>query len=564
VNVLLGKVKAFLKGRKKKESESEGLVREWMDAGFSLLQEGDSLGAQKLFEKILNVQPNNSDALYLLGVILSNQGELTQSTTLLKKAITADSSIASYHLTLANVFAQTGNTDESLVCYLRAVELDPQDPESRTGLGNALLECKQFGDAKAHFAEALRMVPDAALAHYNIAVANQALNLTVEAIKYYRNAILKNPLLVQAENNIGVIYFSSRDYDCAIASFRRVSQLQPDFALGWENLGIALQANRSLDEACACLRRAIELNPDSFNAYSNLALALREQGKLHESQESSLRALSIKDSLGERIRISTLIPVIASSADSIEEWRRKFSEGLDRLMLRGGNVVDPLKEIGVCNFNLAYQPKCNRDLQIKSATLYSSLCPSLNYTAQHCQVSRARTDSRIKVGFISKFMFNHSIGRTTRGLVAKMSRERFHVVALFVPPMVDDSISSFIWQHSDQQISLPSDLQDARERIAALELDVLFYQDIGMDAYTYFLAYSRLATVQCVSFGHPDTTGIPNMDYWVSSEYFETAMAKDHYSEKLFLLKDVGVIPPISTGPRSRTVMQLWPDVALG
>jgi predicted O-linked N-acetylglucosamine transferase (SPINDLY family) len=63
-----------------------------------------------------------------------------------------------------------------------------------------------------------------------------------------------------------------------------------------------------------------------------------------------------------------------------------------------------------------------------------------------------------------------------------------------------------------------------------------------MEPFTYFLAFSRLAPVQCVSFGHPDTTGIPNMDYFVSSSLFEPEHAQDDYSEKLHLIPDAGTL----------------------
>jgi predicted O-linked N-acetylglucosamine transferase (SPINDLY family) len=83
---------------------------------------------------------------------------------------------------------------------------------------------------------------------------------------------------------------------------------------------------------------------------------------------------------------------------------------------------------------------------------------------------------------------------------------------------------------------LPPNLRQARQQIAEYRQDILFYLDIGMDSLTYFLAFSRLAPVQCVTWGHPDTTGIPNMDYFVSSGYAEPAEAQNHYSEHLVLL----------------------------
>src|SRR5947199_133897 len=74
---------------------------------------------------------------------------------------------------------------------------------------------------------------------------------------------------------------------------------------------------------------------------------------------------------------------------------------------------------------------------------------------------------------------------------------------------------------ADSVVTVPQDLAAAREAIARLELDVLFYQDVGLEPLSYFLAFSRLAPVQLTSFGHPDTTGIPNLDYFLSSSSYE-------------------------------------------
>ncbi|HYQ70495.1 MAG TPA: hypothetical protein VET88_01055, partial [Gammaproteobacteria bacterium] len=82
----------------------------------------------------------------------------------------------------------------------------------------------------------------------------------------------------------------------------------------------------------------------------------------------------------------------------------------------------------------------------------------------------------------------------------------------------------------------------AHECLAREELDILFYQDTGMDAFTFFLAFARLAPVQCTSFGHPVTTGIPSLDYYISTDLWEPPRAREHYSEKLVLLEDVASV----------------------
>jgi protein O-GlcNAc transferase len=84
---------------------------------------------------------------------------------------------------------------------------------------------------------------------------------------------------------------------------------------------------------------------------------------------------------------------------------------------------------------------------------------------------------------------------------------------------------------------LPTDFDAAREFIAGLKLDLLFYTDIGMDLFCYFLAFARLAPVQCVTWGHPVTTGIANMDYFISHEDCEVEGAQAHYSERLICLR---------------------------
>jgi predicted O-linked N-acetylglucosamine transferase (SPINDLY family) len=99
----------------------------------------------------------------------------------------------------------------------------------------------------------------------------------------------------------------------------------------------------------------------------------------------------------------------------------------------------------------------------------------------------------------------------------------------------EDPLSEAINSAADEVVILPRKLKPARQEIADHSLDILFYLDIGMDALTYFLAFSRLAPVQCVTWGHPVTTGIPNMDYFISSDNAEPPGAEDHYSEKLVL-----------------------------
>ncbi len=83
---------------------------------------------------------------------------------------------------------------------------------------------------------------------------------------------------------------------------------------------------------------------------------------------------------------------------------------------------------------------------------------------------------------------------------------------------------------------MPRDLQTARQTVLANRVDVLVFTDIGMDQTSYTLAFSRLAPIQCTTWGHPETTGLNTMDYFVSSALMEIPSADSHYTEKLIRL----------------------------
>lgn len=505
-------------------------------------QLGDVNDAIDNFNKAIAVKPNFPEAHNYVGNLLMELGRRSEALASYRKVVELNPELAEAHYNIALILQEQGSQPEAIKAFEHAVALDPNDAKLQNGLGCALHRSGKSEDALEHLRCALHLGPPSAEIHFNLGVVLESLGRGDDAAKSYSAAASLDPGHAEAGNNWGVILNAQGRLDEAIACFRRTLDRRPEYIQAWNNLGVSLIANRRVDEAASCLLRAINLNPQYFTAHSNLALARREQGKLEESMAASKSALAIHDSLSESIRLATLLPVVARSAEEIRTWRNHFDMKVSELLTQGGTVDDPLREVGACNFNLAYQPECDRELQEKAAQLYSAVCPTLLYTAPHCRHQPKPENRKLKVGFISKFMHNHSIGRTTRGLLANVARDRFHVTALFVPPFVDDFISSFIRDSADNYLVLPSTLEAARDKIAELGLDILFYQDIGMDAYTYFLAFSRLAPVQCVSFGHPDTTGIPNMDYWISSENFEPEGASAHYSEQLFLLHNLGTL----------------------
>jgi predicted O-linked N-acetylglucosamine transferase (SPINDLY family) len=237
------------------------------------------------------------------------------------------------------------------------------------------------------------------------------------------------------------------------------------------------------------------------------------------------------------------MPSIMQSGAAIVRLRNRYSERLRALAQRTPRLNDPEREVGICaGFNLAYHGHDDLDLQRRLAALYLSACPTLGSVSSHIRTWRPR--SRLRLGVVSTNLTAHTVGFVTLGLLEQLDRERFELL-LFRPPASTNATHAAFGAMADKDIALPADLAGAREAIAAQACDILYYPDIGMAPLTYFLLFSRLAPVQCVGWGHPDTTGIPQADYWLSSALWEPPGAQAHYSETLVPLE----APPIHYRP---------------
>lgn len=260
-----------------------------------------------------------------------------------------------------------------------------------------------------------------------------------------------------------------------------------------------------------------------------------------------------------RLKMALALPPIVESTDHIKMLRARTEQAL-RVLSKDDLRIDNPPRDGGSLFYLAYYGFNDRAHYEALAKLYLKACPSLGMVAPHCVDPRSREDEpRIKVAFVSTFLFDHSIGRLNRGLIANLDRDRFHVTVVIVPH-ITDNVTKEIMESADRAIRVPLDLEEARRTLAAEEFDIIVYPAIGMDIFTYSLAFARLAPVQCTTWGHPVTTGIPNMNYFVSGTDMEPEDADQHYSETLFRLDTLTTHyrkPELSDRPKSRSAFGL-------
>ena len=147
-------------------------------------------------------------------------------------------------------------------------------------------------------------------------------------------------------------------------------------------------------------------------------------------------------------------------------------------------------------------------------------------------IDKQKKQKKIRVGFISEFLTRHTIGKLFGGLIKNIDRKKFDVVIFHTQNTKKSAIKNEIDNLSNKVINLSNRIKEQHQQAENENLDIIFYPEIGMSPTIYFLAFARLAPVQIVSWGHPETTGINTIDYFLSSTLLEPDNAKRKYSEK--------------------------------
>jgi tetratricopeptide (TPR) repeat protein len=166
---------------------------------------------------------------------------------------------------------------DSVSLWENALRAGGECSKSWFNLGEAYAGAKRTPKAIAAYLKALELDPDDPLAHNNLANAYSEQNRLPEALREYRAALAGAPGLAKAHFNYGTARAMAGDVEGAADSFREALRLRPDYAAAHCGLGIALLAKGRTDDGLAELNEALRLDPRNGEAYLFLAKTLDER-----------------------------------------------------------------------------------------------------------------------------------------------------------------------------------------------------------------------------------------------------------------------------------------------
>jgi tetratricopeptide (TPR) repeat protein len=240
----------------------------------TLREKGDLDRAARLYEVVLEQQPDNADALEGLGLLHREQGRFTEAIRELAAAANARPGAA----VLSDLgFAQAcgGRPEDALGTYDQALQLAPDDANVLNRRGCALCDLKQFAAALESYDRALALAPAHVSALSNRGSALIDLGRPAEGLESCEKALALNPSYAEAHVNRGAALRELGRAAEALAAFDRALAVKPGYALAAEAKGLLLVDLGRIEEGAAEIERAIAIAPGYVRAYANLAESKR-------------------------------------------------------------------------------------------------------------------------------------------------------------------------------------------------------------------------------------------------------------------------------------------------
>ena len=254
-----------------------------LQRALDLHQAGRLAEAGAIYRDILKADPNNVDALNLMGVLLQSGGQLSTAISLLEKATQIAPDYLAAWVNLGNALQLVGKLEGAVDAFQKAMTLNPRQPEPANNLASALNQLKRHGEAIDACVMALKARPDFAEAHINMGNALVGLKKPQEAEKSFRSAIQLNPAISVAYFNLGNALTDQGRLEDALDAYRKSVALDAANAEKHYNYANTAQALDRYDEAVKGFRTALEIDPDYVDAYCNLGSALQSLGESEEA-----------------------------------------------------------------------------------------------------------------------------------------------------------------------------------------------------------------------------------------------------------------------------------------
>ena len=529
-------------------------------------ERGQLTEAERLYAAILAVRPDHFDALQMMGLVKLAKGQAAEALHLVAAAMKTRKSPQLF-LNYGLILNALKRHQEAIDSFDQAIKLKSKYAEAHNNRGAALTALGEEEAAVESLRKAIAIKPDYVDAHYNLGSSLRVLGHHDDALKSFDRVLALQPNYSRAHNNRGLVLETLGRAGDALASYDKALAIAPDLIEARINRSRVLSALQHFDDALKTFTDGLALNPVDAAIYYHRARLLLEFNRNDEALADLRKAMAIKPDYAEARFVACLaqLPILYTDHGEIARRRAAYEESLRVLCadVDAGKVGSDLTRALAARqpFLLAYQGLIDKE-------------PQRQYGEMVCRIVQRQClaaplppppapGEPIRVGIVSSFFYHHSNWKIPiKGWLSQLDRSRFKIFGYHLEKK-RDAETEIAAGLCDRFVHRPLTIDGWRREILADAPHVLIYPGLFMEGISLQLAAQRLARVQCNSWGHPETSGMPTLDYFLSSDLMEPAEADAHYTEKLVRLPNLSVYyEPVKTEPvaLTREEIGLRPD----
>ena len=342
---------------------------------------------------------------------------------------------------------------------------------------------------------------------------------------------------------IAYSHLQKKEFGKSSQLFEKLLKDYPDNLSILRNISHAYAFSGAFQKAEESIKKVIKIKPNEPFAYQFLASVLKNQDKIKEMTEIINEGLE-KNLMNKKweLQKKLLSPLIAKDKKEIDNYREKIEKGLEEIISSNIKLnYDNDQIISPPLFELTYTDKDNLEINKKMVKALKNIYQPLNHEISINQ----KLNDKIKIGFISEFFTDHTIGKLFKNLIFSLDLKFFDIVVYHSNKTKKGKILGEFQNENKKGFKneiLPNKLIEKIKIIEKEKFDVLFYPDIGMSIEFYFLSLIRLAKYQIMSWGHPETTGSESIDFFLCSKNLISKNSQKFYSEKFLIIDKLPMI----------------------
>lgn len=566
------------------------------EKALKLHQAGQFDEAEECYCKILNSNPENSDALHLLGVISHQRGDAQKAVGLILRAIIIKPHISIYHRNLGIAYNSCGRIEDAINAYRQALSLQPNSADVLCNLGVLEQAQGRIAEAINCYEKALSIKPDYLEALYNLGLAHRlqgknaiakecfakVLELSPDywqarfqlsqllseagdlqsAAEHYQIMLMHKPDLLAAYIELGAILQKQLKYDLSLQVYDLVISKYPQCAEAFCNRGKVLMDLCRVEDAIRDFRKALELDSNLAVAQYNLGNAFHLLGRLDDAAAAYRSSLSIRpnwpdamNNLGDVLQAKGLLHEAESLFEAVLRIQPTYFEAYNNL----GNVyknqarlddaiffyrqaleLNPSYLGAHSNllFSLSMSQACSPEEYLEEARLFGQRALFNARPFTHKPAANVQDRTRLRVGMVSGDFRFHPVSYFLEGVLSNINPNMLELIA-YSSSLYEDDLTARIRPYFSGWRSIVNlGDSDAAELIREDGIDVLI--DLaGHTALNRVALFAwKPAPVQITWLGYFASTGVPGMDYILADSISVPKENEWQFTEKVWNLPE--------------------------